>query len=401
MSLLDRIYDESVWQEYYNYKRNAGHLNRHEEKKLADFISNKEFLRFDKAADMALPVKMTVNKSGSTKKRTVYSFSEYDTFILKLISFLLYEYDDRLSASCYSFRRHSTAKKAIARVLRVEDLRRKYVLKADIHNYFNSIPSDRLAEELESFVDDDEMLAFLKRIVCVDAAFVKQTAGENEELRVVHENRGAMAGMPVSPFFANIYLKSLDDIFEKKGVPYFRYSDDILIIADTREEINEYFDILSSHIREKGLELNPEKVVLTEPEKSWDFLGFSYHEGIIDLSEMTKTKMKAKIKRKAKSLYRARIRKKTDFETAAAMMIKTFNRKYYDEKDEGNFTWSRWFFPVLTSAEGLKELDRYMLEYIRFLSSGRHYRGNYKISYDSIKKLGYRSLVHEYYLGRK
>ena len=38
-----------------------------------------------------------------------------------------------------------------------------------------------------------------------------------------------------------------------------------------------------------------------------------------------------------------------------------------------------------------------MLEYLRYLYSGRHYKGNYKITYEMLKKIGYRNLVNEYY----
>ena len=38
-----------------------------------------------------------------------------------------------------------------------------------------------------------------------------------------------------------------------------------------------------------------------------------------------------------------------------------------------------------------------MQEYLRYLYSGRHYKGNYKITYEMLKKIGYRNLVNEYY----
>ena len=69
-------------------------------------------------------------------------------------------------------------------------------------------------------------------------------------------------------------------------------------------------------------------------------------------------------------MYRWRIRKNVDFERTARTMIYTFNRKFYDDTDENRFTWSRWFFPVLSTDEGLREL-------------------------------GYRSLVNEYYKARE
>ena len=69
--------------------------------------------------------------------------------------------------------------------------------------------------------------------------------------------------------------------------------------------------------------------------------------------------------------------------------------KLYPDIDD--FTWCRWFFPVIDTADSLKIIDEYLIEYIRYLSSGRHYKGNYRITYEHIKELGFRSLVNEYY----
>ena len=62
-----------------------------------------------------------------------------------------------------------------------------------------------------------------------------------------------------------------------------------------------------------------------------------------------------------------------------------------------DFTWSRWFFPCLTTDAGLKEIDRYFQEYIRYTVTGRHYKGNYRIRYEMLKEWGYESLVNAYY----
>ena len=82
---------------------------------------------------------------------------------------------------------------------------------------------------------------------------------------------------------------------------------------------------------------------------------------------------------------------------AAKAMIKVFDRKFFDTELERDFTWSRWFFPVLTTDVGLHTLDEYLVENIRYLYTGRHYKGNYRITYDHIHSLGYKSLVGEYY----
>jgi dTDP-D-glucose 4,6-dehydratase len=72
-------------------------------------------------------------------------------------------------------------------------------------------------------------------------------------------------------------------------------------------------------------------------------------------------------------------------------MIKYFNRKFFDTNLDGMLTWSRWYFPVITATEGLKEIDHYMQQSIRVLSTGRHNKSNYRITYEKIKALGWRA----------
>ncbi|MGN1148032.1 MAG: reverse transcriptase domain-containing protein [Lachnospiraceae bacterium] len=396
MSLLEELNDDAVWDSFLKYKLEKHHLSQKEQEIWQTFIEKRQYRSITEHLTKAgfsfdYPTKISVNKSGTGKKRIVYSYGEIESMVLKAMAFLLYRYDDKISSSCYSFRRNSSAKEAIGKVLSTPHLNEKFCLKADIRNYFNSIPPDKLLTVLREVITDDEpLLLFLERLLLADKAY------ENGVL--ITENRGAMAGTPISPFFANIYLLSLDRLFESREIPYFRYSDDILIFADSKKELEDYQKLLQSHIAEKGLTLNPDKVHISTPGKPWEFLGFCYRQGTVDLSDITKEKMKAKIKRKAHSLYRWRTRKHADFDRTAKAMIRTFNKKFYDEQEENSFTWSRWFFPVLNTTDGLKELDTYLIQYIRYLYSGRHYKGNYRVTYEHIKELGFRSLVHEYYL---
>ena len=395
MSILEELNKDEIWDSFLQYKLDKNHLSTKEQEEWSAFIGGRKYRDLtehlmEPGFTFDYPTKICVNKSGSRKKRVVYSFGEAESMVLKCMAFLLYRYDDKISDSCYSFRRNSSAKDAIGRILTIPDLKEKYCFKADISNYFNSIPSKRLIGVLEQVITDDEpLVAFLRRLLSAGKAY------DNDIL--VEEERGAMAGIPIAPFFANVYLLSLDRLFEEMQIPYFRYSDDILFFADTLEELENDRRLLEAHILEKGLQMNRDKITVTLPGESWEFLGFCYKQGKIDLSEVTKNKLKAKIKRKAHSLYRWRVRKNVDFERTAKAMIRSFNRKFYDDTDENRFTWSRWFFPVLSTDEGLKELDAYLVQYIRYLSSGRHYKGNYRVTYEQIKELGYRSLVNEYY----
>ena len=399
-TLLSDLASHAVWLDFLKVKTECGHTKKKELARLNNFVENKLYSQIATQIlsgdyTFQLPVKTEINKSGSNKKRVVYRFNSDETLVLKLLAHLLYKYDGQMSRACYSFRKHITAKNALDDITSIPCIADKYVLKADIHNYFNSIPADKLADEITKNITDDEPLRkLLVDIVTVNKSIVYP---ERDKPEIVTENRGAMAGVPVSAFFANIYLTPLDDMFTQRDIPYFRYSDDIMVFADSEEKINEYKKLIFNHIEERGLSINPDKVKISKPGEVWEFLGFCYRNGRIDLADATITKIKAKIKRKAKALMRSQKRKGRSFDNVAADLIDHFNRKFYREFSDNDFTWSRWFIPGITTDQSLKLIDDYLVEYVRFLHTGRHTKKNFEISYDEIKELGFKSLVNEYY----
>ena len=81
-------------------------------------------------------------------------------------------------------------------------------------------------------------------------------------------------------------------------------------------------------------------------------------------------------------------------------MITYFNRKFFDSDPESEgrtLTWARWYFPVITTTDGLREIDHYLQQCIRVVRTGKHNSATARIPYEDLKALGYRSLVHEYY----
>ena len=394
-SILKELTNEDTWLNYLQYKIDKGHLSKHEEEWLSNFINSKAY---KVVTDQILnpnyiftpPQKCIINKSGTEKKRIVYIFEDSEALTLKVMSFLLYRYDNLLSDNCYSFRKNTSAKDAIKKILATKNISSMFCLKLDISNYFNSISPDRLCQKLQDIMfDDKETFEFLKRMLMSNKAI------ENGQL--IDENRGAMAGTATSAFFANLYLKDLDEYYSQKGILYYRYSDDIIMFFPTLQELQNEYSFILDYLSKAELHINPNKVLITVPNEPWEFLGISYNDSIVDISNVTMNKLKAKIRRKAKALYRWRMRRGATFEQTAKVMIRVFNKKFYNETDHNSFTWSRWFFPIINTDKSLKELDEYLIQYIRFLYKGRHYKGNYKIKYDDIKALGFRSLVNEYY----
>ncbi len=399
MSILDNIQYEEYWKNFLLYKQQNNLLSKNEIEGIEKFIADKKYLDYYQMIQKGnfptdFPHKKIVNKEGSDKKRIVYSFDTDDNIILKFIAHQLTVFDSEFSKNCYSFRQGYGVKDAILQFKGNKKYSKKHCLKVDIKNYFNSINIDLLIEKLTFLKEKDLPLYNLfTKILSEDRVYEQNT--------LIHDTHGAMAGIPVSPFFANIYLTIADKFFEAEGISYFRYSDDILIFADTKEQLDLYTKYLYDILEEHKLEINPSKFNISEPGETWEFLGFSYSYGKIDLSDNTKRKIKAKIRRKADALRRWQRKKELSPDKAAIGFIRAMNRKFFGIDDTHDFTWNRWFFPNITEDAGLKEIDAYMQEYIRYTITGRHYKGNYRITYDRMKGWGYRSLVNEYYKFKK
>lgn len=393
-TLLESLRNKEIWQTFYEDKKERNQLKKKERKELEEFVQEERYLRIAEDLSFSYPVRKQLTKLGTNKKRTVYSYTKDEMRVLKLLTYLLYRYDGRISENCYSFRRKMTAKNAFDRIRKIPDIDQRYVLKLDIHDYFNSIDVEQLLAVLREIIDDDlPLYEFLKQLLTQDRCIW------NGEL--IEEKRGAMAGIPLASFFANVYLMELDRYFEKEEIPYFRYSDDMILFFENEKQLKEQEPVIMEILKKKKLTLNKEKYHLSFPGEKWDFLGFSYHQGQIDLSDVSIRKMQSKIRRKAMKLYRYRKKNGLPYEKVARTMIRSFDYKFYDLTGNNDFTWTRFYFPIITCANGLEKIDGYMLEYLRYLYSGRHYKGNYKIRYETLKKLGYTPLKAEYYHWKK
>ena len=162
MSLLEKLCDASVWRKFYEYKTSQISSTQFS-KKLDLFIKDRAYLRVYKeiAEDNAFPLprKAVISKMSSKKKRVVYIYPEEENTVLKLLTYLmLRKYDGIFSAGLYSFRPERTAKDAVRRLTGIKNISEMYCYKADVHDYFNSIPVDKLLPMLKDALSDDTLL---------------------------------------------------------------------------------------------------------------------------------------------------------------------------------------------------------------------------------------------------
>ena len=393
-SILTQLIRQETWEEFLAYRLMKGRFTWHEFDEADRFVEQEAYLHLAqniaRGEGLGIPRKKIVNKMGTGKKRVVYSFAPEEMVMLKLVAFKLYDYDTYFTPNCYAFRRGIKASDAIFAIKRAIGGRKMWAYKLDIHDYFNSISIDILLPMLADMMADDlPLYRFFEKMLTDNRV---EYNGET-----IHESHGVMAGTPTAPFLADVYLKEVDQYFHDAHVIYARYSDDIILFAPDRETLGAYINKMAEFLRKYRLEINADKEKIYSPDEAYEFLGFKCHARDIDISEATKKKMKGKIKRATKSLMRWRIKNHIESDKAMKGLINHFNRVFFENDDTETLTWSRWFFPVINQTDGLKEIDHYLQQNIRYLSTGKHNKTNFQTDYAHLKQLGYRSLVNEYY----
>lgn len=395
MDILSAMEQESTWLSFLEYRKSSFRLNETEEKQLHSFIEKKKYLpileKIRNGESFPRPRRAAISKKSSSKKRIVYVYPPEEALVLKMMTHLLLrQYDHLFCANLYSFRAGHGVKEAVGFLSHIRDIEKMWSYKADISNYFNSIPVEKLLPMVKTaLAEDPAVYRFISGLL--------QDPFVYDHGKLIAEEKGIMAGCPLSTFLANLYLQELDAQFQENRWIYARYSDDIIIFAPDRQALDQRIAIIHQILAQKGLRMNPEKESITAPGEKWVFLGVSFHRGQVDVAPVSVEKIKAKMRRKTRALQRWADRKNASGISAAKAFIRVFNQKLFENPISNDLTWARWFFPLITTDASLHTIDRYSQQCIRTLATGKHTKAAYNFRYGQMKELGYISLVNRYY----
>jgi RNA-directed DNA polymerase len=337
------------------------------------------------------PERRLINKLGSDKKRTIYIFPDEDLLVLKTVHFALARSDLKLLPCCLAFRPGFHVHDAFLSIIRKASPAYSCV-RLDIRNFFNSIPTERVIEVVEKNLSPYQDLVAALSYLLLDVHII-----ENGQV-LEDYGKGVMAGMPLSPLLANMYLTAFDRSALQWAPVYGRYSDDLIFFCPP-EDVSRIYDLAGQEMTSLGLKIHSGKSKTVSPGEKWEFLGLSYHQGVIDLSDASILKMKGKISRAARKLYRWKISKDASTERAVRALIRKFQYKFYGSgAEDDELTWSRWYFPLINRTDGLRTIDQYFQLWARYLAGGRHRKLHYKkVPYHLLAEYGYVPLVSAYH----
>ena len=338
----------------------------------------------------APPVEAWLNKADGRKKR-VFQYPPLDELLFRTVNRLLQPVAaEEASPWCRSFLPGGGARSAFRRVLSDPAVAAKGALRLDVRDYFNSVdPADLLAELPTPFAGHP--VRPLLAAALLDRRVVRHGA-------VVDGGRkGIMAGTPLAPLLATLYLRDLDGEVAGRAT-YARYSDDILVLAPPAD-LPGLESLVRARLAARGLDVNERKSALTAPGQPWDFLGFRHHEGAVGLAPHTEHKLRARTTRLARSLLRWRERTGAGTERTVRAFVRRVNLRLYGVRTErAEFSWTTWFLPLLDRPDGLEALDAHVQREARYAATGRRTdRARRLVPYEALTEAGLLPLVSAYW----
>ena len=197
---------------------------------------------------------------------------------LRLILDPIFEAD--LQPEQYAYRAERSALDAVSAVHRWACYGHTEVVDADLSGYFDTIPHAELMHSLARRISDKAVLHLIK--MWLEAPVEETDKRGHVQRTTVNKDtgRGSPQGSPISPLFANLYMRRF--ILGWKTLGYeqalqakiVNYADDFVILC--RGTAEKAMQVMRSMMEKLKLTVNEKKTRLCRlPEETFDFLGYT------------------------------------------------------------------------------------------------------------------------------
>lgn len=309
--------------------------------------------------------------------RTVYANEAKDRILMTAVNDALFRLcPDMINPACKSYRSGIGCGKVVQEVSRdlqaLEGMDPALPLgyKVDLTKYFDSVALpdiDRIFSQVEERLGPSSVLDMTVEYYHSDVLL-------DMDRRPIHKYTSLRQGCAVAAFLADAALKDVDDAMLSMGVPYYRYSDDILVLGPESERA---FRELSRMLEAKGLALNPKKVERLEQGRWFTFLGFGLNGGLVTMS-------KKRVGRFQKAIEDRTFRHPSAGRGSSAAMSRVAGYLY-----DGSLTgygYAEGVLPVMNARPDMLQMDLFILDCLRACDTGKTSLGG--LGWDRFRKGG-------------
>ena len=172
----------------------------------------------------------------------------------------------------FAYRPGRSVAKAVARIISLRDRGYRWVVDADINDFFDEINHSLLMREVKALVNDADILHLIKSWIEAESI---DSSGHR------HTARGIPQGSPISPLLANLYLDHFDEEFLKRGIRLVRYADDFIVLCKSRKSAEKALELTEDVLRALELELDDAKTRIVDFNQGFRFLGVQFIRSLV------------------------------------------------------------------------------------------------------------------------
>jgi retron-type reverse transcriptase len=330
----------------------------------------------------------------NSRMREIYIYSWEDRLVdLALFRMLNQAMHHQFAQNSYAYRAQGfgidCCQKDIVKTLH-QHSSPHFLIKRDIVNYFGSIDHQILLDKLAQYIDPhDYLFKLLEQRV--------RFSYEDEAQTKVDSVVGVPFGTSIAGLLANIYFTKLDHQMKViKGLKYFRYADDFLILCRDQKLFNLAKGLFADELIELKLTSKKSHEINLEIGESeyFDHLGVRFFGS-------GHTKLTVEKQRKIQNLFKYALRRKKskilkikDPHKRAKLAVTLIKEAL--EKGMRNVGIIDYYLRHSKDEAQLKSLDLWLAQLVLKFSLGNgNKKGNFKkISFQTLRKMGLPSLVH-------
>ena len=186
-------------------------------------------------------------------------------------------FDPQFEVCSYAYRPGRSHKMAIDQLSAYQRRGYRWVLDADIVQYFDQISHQRLLAEVAERLPTSAHLsqtAFTDLVLHLIAQWISVGVLTRDGLLL--PQRGIPQGSVVSPILANIYLDDFDEALLATPLKLVRYADDFVVLGRRQQQVIEAQQQVAALLKAMDLRLHPDKTQITSFQRGFRFLGHAF-----------------------------------------------------------------------------------------------------------------------------
>ena len=199
------------------------------------------------------------------KERTLHIPAVQDRIVARaILATTTSRIDPLLGASAFGYRPGLGVADAVQAVVDAREAGLKWVLRTDVDDCFPSLSPDIAFDRFTQAVQDTDITDVVEQLL-------GRTVG-NGKMRGT-TLPGLPLGCPLSPVLMNLVLVDLDDALNAAGFTVVRYADDIVVVGESKEELEDAARFCQRILRSFNMQLGDDKTDIMTFDDGFAFLG--------------------------------------------------------------------------------------------------------------------------------